>query len=354
MWFVLFATFHYLPMQIHFAKQPHLPHWFYESVPAHQHSLASIFLFNAKSHLPEELNQSLQATGLQHLLAISAGQLFPIIQLAENTMQILYFYTILPLWRQTNNRHIPAMRYKTWITNCISGVSFVMAFALCGHFGWTGALVRVFILEILVKSPVFIRIIHNLNPGFPHYYTDIYAYVLLWIACLLWNYNPLQDYSFILSSIGVFTGKLLGVLQQNFRLNPILQVCLLTTAIQILLYPIFPIGSLSVVLVANVLGQVLVGFFVTPLSLVVIGTHIFIHNPWLGKAAVAAFLYSLTAFQYMVGELAKQSGQIPQPFFEIFSMGCLAYLQWVLFVLYSLYFIYTAIQAKQLLESIND
>ncbi len=239
-------------------------------------SLAQSFIGNVHSFLPDETSV-FQSSGLVHLLAISGGQILPLVEI----IAFIFSWVIYKaLKNKVSPHHIMQISHKTR-----SVVGFIVSLCVSILYGGTGALLRVAWLNFFKKlnfTFYFKSHFFKITPEIRESLID--NFIIILVVSLLFG-NMFLNYSFVLSAIGASCAEICSrtcrhTLGKFKKENPVFLQKILgsrlfletvtTIATCVCVGLVFsPLTSNSIVnsCLANIFAIPLVTFVVTPLSL---------------------------------------------------------------------------------------
>lgn len=233
-------------------------------------ALVTNFLANERNMGPQ-MNNSFKSSGTAHLLAISGGQvsfLAPVIAL------VLVKPIILSLLRA-----LPPLQLLV-LSNALRDVVEIASAAVCAAaFGATGSLLRTGAQKIARATPLISRVAHKIFPwGVLISHASITKIAVLALLVPFLG-NPLQDLSFLFSSLGAgvltLSSQNLHTFSKKYPLALSGAVHTLTTTlvtsgtIAALLIPISNSNPANAIM-ANLVSIPLVTFWICPASLAIL------------------------------------------------------------------------------------
>ena len=151
------------------------------------------FIGNAHKLSPLE-SQIFQSSGLIHLLAISGGQILPVVGLFGFLSSTL----IYKLYKSKKPPH----KLMIFISQINIWLGFSLSLFISLLFGGTGALIRVSWLSFFKNINFICKMTQIIFHHTPNLYEPIInKFLILFLVCFLFG-NIFTNYSFILSAIG--------------------------------------------------------------------------------------------------------------------------------------------------------
>ena len=303
----------------------------------HESNLGINFIANGHK-LSETERQIFQSSGLIHLLAISGGQILPIVQ-------IFCFIHAKLLFVFLRGRMLPhkIMKYISRM-NIIS--SFIISFFISLIFGCTGALLRVSWVNFFRKMQLFssmYKYVFFLNRNISEIFFE--KFIILIIVSVLFG-NIFLNYSFILSAVGASCAEICSIMwicvgrcQLKFFLGKLafspffkeIMITMLTSlAVGILLAPLTS-NSFMNSCVANVIAIPFITFVVTPLALLVL---VFPSENILFDYIIHLLDYSLAIFKYIGSVFSEEKNLSSLNNKSLFSADGLLYLNLIMIFLF--------------------
>lgn len=305
--------------------------------------LALQFLGNMSSLSTQE-SALFQSSGLVHLLAISGGQILPVISL----WNMLLCLCLFPFLSTLYSPH----RLMQKLSLFRQGSNFFIALVLGVLFGCTGAILRVSWLSYLPKLRLFRGIqsyLFSRSTVFCGVFCEKIIIVLLF--SLLFG-NVFCNYSFILSAVGASCAEISGIFchrllfqEQFFPHSPLwrwvrsslfqnlAQSVVTCLFVGILLWPL-TYSSLSYSCMANILAIPFVTWVITPLTLLllILPKHAGSFFSWVSSL----FDQSLWVLKELARIFSDSSIWIPFKNSLLFSEEGLLYLNTTMVVLWSI------------------
>lgn len=292
-----------------------------------QGSLAFHFLAN-KTQLPKEELIKFQSSGTLHLLAVSGGQIAPLIVLIEFILITFLSFLLSPF--------LNTFALVQWIGSLKIIIQSFVSFVICIKFGFTGALLRVWGLSYL-KNIYWIRKLAIFIYSKTYFFNNITFSRTFALCILISVFGDLSfNFSFLLSALGATMLEISWRIIQAFKrprglsfLTHYIYLTAITSFLtSIFLKPIMPMNILDAIS-ANLLAQPLVTFIITPISLFMTFFQNLFH-PLLNKT----FDISLTILNSIASSFFDESLKDGNK--NIFSMYNAYYLQFLLIILWSL------------------
>lgn len=238
-----------------------------------ERSLALNFLANERS-LSFKQSLDFQNSGLTHLLAVSGGQISPVVGFFT---VVIGSVTLFFFRRKISLQNLFALQNRFAF---LTGFGF--AYVLAILFGATGALIRVVFLSYFARFPMILSailfLVRRTDVRSPETWTRSVAVIIL----AFWIGNPFGDLSFLLSALGAAVAGLVAqnlciLLPRSFSRSWIIDIffhyivlCAVTSVcVTLFLMPFLPV-SLVATTGANLIAGPLVQFVLTPLTLVLL------------------------------------------------------------------------------------
>ncbi|MES2614435.1 MAG: ComEC/Rec2 family competence protein [Bdellovibrionota bacterium] len=286
--------------------------------------------------------QIFQNSGLVHLLAISGGQILPVVSLLCFVISSIVYFLF--------KNKLPPHKIMLISSKIRNYTSFLLSFFVAVLFGGTGALMRVSWLNFFKKVHVLLgiqNVIFKRTAEFSEPLLD--KFLILFIVSFLFG-NIFLNYSFILSAIGAACAEIsaticLFIVKQNKQNSSILDnfvrakffaEILVTIAtcvfVGVVLSPL-TYNSIANSCLANIFAIPVITFIVTPLALLVLITPI--HN-CVFDFLLKALDYSLMLFKHIAVAFSGDNlnnAQVLQNT-RLFSPDGLLYLNMVMIILW--------------------
>lgn len=313
------------------ARRPD-PQLFHLSRAFAENDLALVFLTNA-GRLDRSTQNALSASGVAHYVAVSAGQIAPVINallwVARRTLIALLGSRAAVVSRLL----LPVLLARA------PTVATCLCFFLVALYSTTGSLLRIAVLQYLCLS-IACHFVFRLRPPTPtslRFLVAVLPSALLVVLALAFKRNLLNDWSFLYASAGALGCTLaarvcqafLGGQHQTLRALLAQMVCtqLICTSLFWPLHPIHP-GS---ALIANALAGPLVTWGIVPTTLfLTIGSKAGLVTPGgtLATILVTPADKLLGAFRF----IAETAAALPVPWgsltlLQAFSSPARVYLQ---------------------------
>jgi hypothetical protein len=292
-----------------------------------QGNLAFNFLAN-KTQLSKEELKKFQSSGTVHLLAVSGGQIAPLIFLIEFVLIAFLSFILSPF--------LNSFAMVLWIGSLKIVIQSLVSFFICIKFGFTGALLRVWGLSYL-RNMSWLRKFYVFIYSKTYFFNNITFSRSFALCILISIFGDLScNFSFLLSALGAtmleISWRVLHAIKKQkdwyFLYHYIYLTVLTSMLTSLFLKPIIPMNIVDAIS-ANLLAQPLVTFLITPLSLFMTFFQSFSH-PMLNTI----FDTSLTALNSIASSFFDVNSQDDKENF--FTLYNAYYLQFLLIFIWSL------------------